>query len=270
MRLADEKPAISDHSATRTVDVPPALGIQMDGVSFSYREGPQVLHNFSMSVEPGTVVGLVGRSGIGKTTIQNLLSRMLDVHGGRITVGEVDVRDWNLDQLRSQFAVVSQNGAVFFSGLTVLNTIRFAVPGATRQEAIDAAKCACIDDEIMQMPEGYDTELGQGGVNLSKGQAQRLGLAQALLALRDRKVLILDEFTSALDAYTEARVISNLRPRIAGKTVIMIAHRLATVQRLADKILVIDDGGVVEEGTHRELVGRGERYAELVRMQSVA
>jgi ABC-type multidrug transport system fused ATPase/permease subunit len=270
VQLAAEQPAIADSPGARHLDLPGVIEISMRNVTFAYQDGPQVLKKFALNVEPGTVVGLVGRSGVGKTTIQNLLSRMLDTQAGKILVGGVDVRHWELGQLRGLFAVVSQNGAVFFSGLTVQETIRFSAPDATLKEVIEAAECACIHDEILEMPSGYETRLGQGGVNLSKGQAQRLGVAQALLALRDRKVLVLDEFTSALDAYTEAKVIANLRTRIKGKTVIMIAHRLATVQRLADKIVVIDEGGVIEEGTHRELVNLGERYAELVKLQSVA
>jgi ABC-type multidrug transport system fused ATPase/permease subunit len=216
------------------------------------------------------VLGIVGGSGIGKTTLQHLLSRMMDVKEGEIAIAGKDVRDWPLRQLRGIFASVSQNGGVLFSHHSVMDTIRFARPTATVEEVIDAARCACIDAEILRMPAGYNTLLGPGGVHLSKGQQQRIGIAQALLALRDRKVLILDEFTSALDSRTEQQVIDNLKPRLEGKTVIIIAHRLATLRKLADRIVVLDRGGIVEEGSHAELLSQGSRYAELVRLQNIA
>ena len=143
-------------------------------------------------------------------------------------------------------------------------------PQATLEDVVDAARCAYIHNEILRMPEGYDTILGPGGIHLSKGQQQRIGLAQALLALIDRKILILDEFTSALDSRTEQQIIDNLKPRLEGKTVIIIAHRLATLHKLADRVVVLEAGKVVEEGSHRELVSRESRYAELVRLQSIA
>jgi ABC-type multidrug transport system fused ATPase/permease subunit len=137
-------------------------------------------------------------------------------------------------------------------------------------EVIAAARCACIDADIERMPEGYRTLIGPGGVHLSKGQQQRIGLAQALLALQDRKVLILDEFTSALDSRTEQQIIQNIKPLLEGKTVIIIAHRLATLRKLADRIIVLEHGQVVEDGSHSELVSKDSRYAELVRLQNIA
>ncbi len=270
LELNAERSDIDERADVPLRAVPDQVSIRMRGVDFGYGSN-RVLRDFDLTVEPGAVVGLVGRSGIGKTTIQSLLQRLYDVQRGSVEVGGIDVREWNLDQLRGLFASVSQSGAVFFSGLTIADAIRFGRPDATFAEVVDAARCACIHEEILAMPEGYETRAGSGGVTLSRGQAQRLGLAQALVALDgNRKVLVLDEFTSALDSVTEARVLENLRPRIAGRTVIIIAHRLATVKRLADKIVVIESGGVVEQGTHRELVGRGERYAELVGLQNIA
>jgi ABC-type multidrug transport system fused ATPase/permease subunit len=270
--LEAERSQIEAPSDTPLQTMPEQVGIRMRGVDFAYAGAVRpVLHNFDLEVEPGTIVGLVGRSGIGKTTIQSLLQRLYEVQRGSIEVGGVDVRDWNLNQLRGLFASVSQSGAVFFSGLTIADVIRFGRPDACFAEVVDAARTACIHDEILAMPAGYESRAGSGGVTLSRGQAQRLGLAQALVSMsEDRKVLVLDEFTSALDAVTESRVLENLRPKLRGRTVIIIAHRLATVKRLADKIVVIESGGVVEEGTHRELVVRGERYAELVGLQNIA
>jgi ABC-type multidrug transport system fused ATPase/permease subunit len=270
VNLAKDEPSIQDTGSTRQT-LPASLAIELRDVRFGYRSGPDVLRNFNLTIEPGTIVGLVGRSGAGKTSMQHLLSRLFDVRGGSVCVAGTDIRLWPLDQLRGSTATVSQAGAVFFSGTTTADTIRFGRPEASDEEVMEAAACACIHEEILQTPAGYKTVVAQGGVNFSKGQQQRLGLAQALVALDDRrKILILDEFTSALDAHTEQQVLDNLRPRLRGKTVIIIAHRLATVQKLADKVVLIDRTGIVEQGAHAELVARGDRYAELVRLQSIA
>ncbi len=230
-----------------------------------------MLNNFSLSIEPGTVVGVVGRSGVGKTTMQHLMSRLLDAQNGQISICGEDIRHWPLQQLRGLFSTVSQNGGVFFSNTTILNTIRFARPDAPWHEAVDVAKSVCIHDDIIRMPEGYDTRIGRGGLTLSKGQQQRVALAQALLALDEqRKVVILDEFTSALDSETEERVLRNVLPRLEGRTVILIAHRLATVRKMAQKIVVLDRNGVVEEGSHADLVRQGGWYSEMARLQATA
>ena len=239
-------------------------------MNFSYQNGTKVLDDVNLRIDPGTVLGIVGGTGIGKTTLQHLLSRVLDVKDGEVVVAGENVSDWPIRQLRSLFVSVSQNGAVLFSHQTVLETLRFGRQDATLSDVIHVAKSACIHDEIERMPEGYNTLLGPGGIHLSKGQQQRIGLAQALLALRDRKVLILDEFTSALDSRTEQHIIENLRPLLQGKTVIIIAHRLATLRKLADRIVVLERGSIVEDGNHAELVSRDSRYAELVRLQSIA
>ncbi len=265
--LLDETPAIAS-AASESVEVPDSVGVEMRDVKFAYGNGPAVLRSFSMSIEPGTVLGIVGRSGIGKTTIQQLLSRVYDVQQGRILVGGKDIREWPLEQLRGIFSSVSQSGGVFFSGLSVLETIRFARPGATLEQAMEAARLACIHNEILLMPHGYHSKVGQRGVTMSKGQQQRIALAQALLAFEDRKVLILDEFTSALDSKTEQEVLTNLIPLLKGKTVIIIAHRLATLRKIADKIILMDETGIVEAGDHEELLLRGGSYAEIARLQA--
>jgi ABC-type multidrug transport system fused ATPase/permease subunit len=251
-------------------NVAAGVGLELIDVTFSYQTGPPVLRNLNLSIEAGTVLGIVGGSGIGKTTLQHLLPRILDVTAGEVRVAGRDVRDWPLRQLRDVFASVSQSGGVLFSHHTVLETIRFARPEASIAEVVDAARCACIHDDVVRMNDGYDTLLGSGGVHLSKGQLQRIGIAQALLALPQRQVLILDEFTSALDSRTEQQIIDNLKPRLKGKTVIIIAHRLATLRKLADRIVVLERGGIVEEGSHLDLVSQGSRYAELVKLQNIA
>ena len=220
---------------------------------------------------PPPILCFSGRSGAGKTTIQNLLHRTFDVEQGSIEIAGADIRRWPLRQLRSLFAQVGQSGGVFFSGTTLLDTIRFARPDASEEEAVAAARVACIHDDIVRMADGYQTRVRQGGSNLSKGQQQRIALAQAILALDDgRKILILDEFTSALDSETEARILRNLMPRLAGRTVIIIAHRLSTLRNVADRIVVLEEGEVIEVGSHRELLQQNGWYAEMARLQAVS
>jgi ABC-type multidrug transport system fused ATPase/permease subunit len=270
LELLRAEPGISEGTDVQPVPVPERVGIHLVNIQFSYARGKQVVKNFSLSIDEGKILGIVGRSGSGKTTIQNLLSRLFDIEKGQLLVGGTDVRRWPLEQLRGVFSSVAQGGGVFFSGSTIFETIRFARPDADLDEVVAAARCACIHEDVMRMPRGYETELQQGGSNLSKGQQQRIALAQALLALRhDRKVLVLDEFTSQLDSETEARILRNLRPWLAGRTVIIIAHRLSTVREIADRIVVLQDGTVVEQGSHDELVGRGGWYAEMARLQAV-
>ena len=270
VNLMEEQPAIAS-STDQSVAIPEMVGIEMRDVQFGYANRPPVLQNLNISVEPGTVLGIAGRSGIGKTTIQQLLSRVYDVQRGRILVSGVDVREWPLDQLRGMFSSVSQNGGVFFSNLTIEDTIRFARPEASHQEVVEAARCACIHAEILRMPQGYATKIGQRGVTISEGQQQRIALAQALLALNDgRKILILDEFTSALDSKTEEQVLRNLIPLLRGRTVIIIAHRLSTLRRVAQKIIVLDHDGIAEAGGHLELIRQGGSYAEMAKLQASA
>jgi ABC-type multidrug transport system fused ATPase/permease subunit len=267
--LLEETPAIRDEAAG-AVAVPEQVGIRMLNVNFGYTQGNRVMRDFSMSVGEGEIVGIVGRSGCGKTTLHRLVSRMFDIDSGGILIGGKDVREWPLEQLRGLYSHVSQDGGVFFSGSSLLNLIRFGRPEATFYDVVHAAKCACIHEDIIRMPRKYKTRVGRSGVTLSKGQQQRIALAQALLALdTGRKVLVLDEFTSALDSETEGGILENLRPYLAGRTVILIAHRLSTLRRIADRIVVLDEGGIAEEGTHAELLERGGWYAEMVRLQAV-
>jgi ABC-type multidrug transport system fused ATPase/permease subunit len=271
VNLLSETPSISDTAWARAFPLPEQVGVEMVGVNFSYTQGSTVLRRFNLQVEPGSVVGIVGRSGSGKTTIHHLLSRMFEPQEGRILVSGTDIRSWPLKQLRGLFSTVSQNGGVFFTNVSVADAIRFARPEATFREVVQAAKCACIHEDIARMPKKYQTRIGQRGVTLSKGQQQRLALAQALVAFDERrKVLILDEFTSALDSETEGRILANLAPWIAGKTVIIIAHRLSTLRKVADRIVVLDRTGVVEDGPHAELIRQNGWYAEMAKLQAIA
>lgn len=270
MRLLGEPATITDAPDAVPVPVPEKVGIRLENVHFSYTRNKQVIRDFNLAIEEGKILGVVGRSGSGKTTIHSLLSRLFDVEDGKIIISGTDIRRWPLEQLRGVFAYVSQGGGVFLSGSTVLNTIRFARPESTFREVVDAAKCACIHEYITQLPRKYHTRVREGGANFSKGQLQRLALAQALLALKDnRKVVVLDEFTSQLDSETESRILRNIVPWLAGRTVIIIAHRLSTVRHVADEIVVLEEGAIVEQGSHDELVRHNGWYAEMARLQAV-
>ncbi len=269
VKLLNEQPAVRDQPGPAPAS-DEERGIDMIDVQFSYSRGKQIIRNLNLSIKRGEVLGIVGRSGSGKTTIQNLLSRIFEVQRGAITVYGADIRQWPLSRLRGLFACVSQNGGVFFSGMTLFDTIRFARPEATFREVVEAAKCACIHEDIIRLPAKYRTKMKAGGVNLSKGQQQRIALAQALLALKDdRKILVLDEFTSQLDSETESKILANLLPHLAGRTVILIAHRLSTLRQIADRIAVLEDGRIIEQGAHEELVRSNGWYAEMARAQAV-
>ena len=271
VKLMHEKPAIADDPSVERVRLTRRVGVRMKDVKFAYPgRKAAVLRKFQLTIEPGTVLGVVGRSGAGKTTVQNLMTRLFDVQQGAVEICGRDVRQWPLEQLRGVFSHVSQNGGVFFSGMRLWDVIRFGRPEATLKEAVAAAKAACIHEDICRMPEKYRTRIGQGGMTLSKGQQQRIALAQALVAMTDeRKILVLDEFTSALDSETEERILRNIAPWLEGRTVIIVAHRLSTVRKLAEEIIVMDKTGVAEQGTHAELIAQGGWYAAMARLQAV-
>ena len=252
-------------SPERPVPLPtPARGeIAFSGVTFTYpnRNAP-ALSAVSFKAAPGETLALVGPSGAGKSTILSLVLRFYDPQAGRIEVDGVGVHQADLDQLRGRMALVPQDVALFAD--TVLENIRYGSPGADLAAVERAARMAQADGFIRALPAGYDTRLGERGVSLSGGQRQRIAIARAIL--RDAPILLLDEATSALDAESEADVQRALEAVMAGRTTIVIAHRLATVQK-ADRILVIEDGRIVEEGTHASLSRAGGLYARLAELQ---
>ena len=240
--------------------------IVFDNVSFGYAEkggkGAEVLKNVSFTVKKGQTVALVGSSGGGKTTICNLLPRFYRCVEGKISIGGTDINDVTTSALREKIAVVAQD-VFLFSG-SVRDNIAYGSPTKSEAELIQAAKRANIHDFVMTLPNGYDTEVGERGVKLSGGQKQRIAIARAFL--KNPPILILDEATSALDNMTEMQVQAALTELSFGRTTLVVAHRLSTVKN-ADRILVITDGEVTENGTHEELVAYGGLYAELYRYQ---
>jgi len=236
--------------------------IRFEGVGFAYVPGEPVLEDISFEVRPGEVVALVGPSGAGKTTLVDLLARFYDPTHGRITVDGVDLREFSLRSLRSHLGIVTQDTVLFHD--TVRANIAYGL-GDVPQEAIErAARAARAHDFILQLPDGYDTVIGERGTRLSGGQRQRLAIARAIL--RDPPVLIFDEATSALDSESELLVQQAIEQLLAGRTVFVIAHRLSTIRR-ADQILVMEAGRIVERGTHDELLARGGLYRHLYRLQ---
>jgi ATP-binding cassette subfamily C protein CydCD len=251
--------------------VPPALNgapprIEVDAMSFRYGEGePQALADVSVVVDPGQTVALVGSSGAGKTTCAHLLMRFWDPEHGQIRLDGHALQEFNLDDLRSRIALVSQDTYLF--NMTLRENLRLGRPNASDEEVEVAARKANAHDFISALPDGYDTSVGERGVQLSGGQRQRIAIARAIL--KDAPLLILDEATSHLDAVNEREVREALATLMVGRTTVVIAHRLSTI-RDADKIVVLDRGRVVEQGTHAELLQHDGLYATLVSRQIVS
>jgi ATP-binding cassette, subfamily B, bacterial MsbA len=237
-------------------------GIQLKNVSFSYNEEIRALEELSINVPAGNTVALVGASGGGKSTILNLIPRFYDVNAGRVEIDGVDVRDVTLESLFGNVALVSQEVTLFDD--TVRANIAYGRGGASDEEIIDAARHAAAHDFIEDLPDGYDTVVGEQGIRLSGGQRQRLAIARAML--KNAPILLLDEATSALDTESERHVQSALGQLMSGRTTLVIAHRLSTVVD-ADNIYVIDKGRVIEQGTHDELLTKGGAYKNLYELQ---
>ena len=243
--------------------LPPVRGdIVFEHVSFAYNTGEEVLHDVSFEVKPGQVIGLVGPSGAGKSTIASLLPRFYDVTGGRITVDGIDIKAVTLDSLREQVGIVPQE-TLLFNG-SVYDNIKYGRLDATEAEIIDAAKAANAHEFILNLPKGYETQLGDRGVNVSGGQRQRIAIARAIL--KNPRILILDEATSALDTESERLVQEALDRLMVGRTSFAIAHRLSTIKN-ADRILVLEDGKLVEDGNHEQLMAMDGLYAHLYKIQ---
>ncbi|HXY22131.1 MAG TPA: ABC transporter transmembrane domain-containing protein [Burkholderiaceae bacterium] len=241
-----------------------AVRVQISGVSFRYPSRPSipVLRGLTMAVDAGQTVALVGPSGAGKSTIFQLLQRFYEINEGELLIDDTSVRQLRLADLRRHIALVPQD-PVIFSG-SVLQNIRYGRSDASQAQALAAARAARVDEFVAQLPEGYDTAVGERGLRLSGGQRQRIAIARAIL--KDAPLLLLDEATSSLDAESERSVQEALEVAMRGRTTIVIAHRLATVQR-ADRIFVLDRGQIVEQGRHADLIERGGLYARLAALQ---
>ncbi len=278
--VLDLKPLVEEPAEPKPVPAGP-VAVEFEHVRFSYpsadkvslasledvaaldrRGGVEVLHDMSFRAEPGQLIALVGSSGAGKSTIAQLVPRLYDVDAGTVRLGDVDVRDLSFDDIRSTLGMVTQDGHLFHE--SVRSNLAFVRPEATEDEIWDVLRRARLDDLVRSLPDGLDTVVGERGYRLSGGERQRLTIARLLLA-RPR-VVILDEATAHLDSTSEAAVQAALGEALAGRTSIVIAHRLSTV-RAADQILVIEGGRIVERGTHDQLLAAGGRYEELYRTQ---
>lgn len=255
---------------------PKSYEIKGEKVSFSYdksslfdeipsSEKRKIINDVSFRIPQGTTTAIIGPSGGGKTTLCHLMARFWDVDSGEITLGGVNVREYKLDSLLKNFSMVFQNVYLFED--TVKNNIKFGKPDASMEEVIEAAKKACCHDFIEQLPNGYDTLIGEAGATISGGEKQRISIARALL--KDAPIIILDEATANVDPENEAQLQEAIEALTRNKTIIMIAHRLKTVQN-ADQILVIDEGKIVQRGTHKELINQKGIYADFINVRKKA
>jgi ATP-binding cassette subfamily B protein len=255
--VMDEPEEVTDRPGA--VELPPGEGlVRFERVTFGYDTERPVLRDIELDLEPGRTVALIGHTGSGKTTLAGLVPRFYDVSGGRVTVDGLDVRDAKLVSLRRAIGIVAQDPFLFSD--TVRENIAFGRPDATQEEVEEAARLAQAHDFVAELPEGYDTVIGERGITLSGGQRQRIAIARALLL--DPRILILDDATASVDATTEAKIRLGLRQAMRGRTTIIIAHRLSTLA-LADELVVLDRGRIAARGTHDQLIERSSVYREI-------
>jgi ATP-binding cassette subfamily B protein len=266
-RLAEllaARPTIA--APAQPAELPPKIAgrISFENVSFSYpsRQDTQALHDYSLEVRPGETVAFVGPSGAGKSTTFQLLLRFYDPQRGRICIDGIDIRTWRPEDLRGRIGFVPQDTVLF--GASARENIDYGKPGSSNEEITAAARAAAADEFLAELPDGYDTYLGERGVRLSGGQRQRIAIARAIL--KDPPILLLDEATSSLDAESERLVQAALNVLMRGRTTLVIAHRLSTVLR-ADRIVVLQQGRIVAVGKHAELLRTNPLYAKLAALQ---
>ncbi len=255
--VLDRTDDVVDHPAAS--DVKRTAGaIGFEGVTFGYSPNQQVLRDVDLDIQPSQIVGIVGGTGAGKSTLLSLVPRFYDPSAGRVTIDDRDLREVTKKSLRAQIGIVLQDTLLFST--TIRENIAYGRPDATEEEIIEAAQRAQADEFIRRMPQGYESQVGERGGHLSVGQRQRIGIARAFL--KDAPILLLDEPTSALDPSTEAAIMKTMRELMRGRTTLIVTHRLATVHGV-DRIVVLERGELVEQGTGDELIARGGRYAAL-------
>ena len=262
--IIDAKPDVIE--STEPVTVKDLKGeLKLENVTFGYDENREVIKDVSLTVSPGQMLGIVGKSGAGKSTLANLITRLYDPDSGHIYIDGIDVRDMSFADIRRSVALVSQETYIFRG--TIFENIAYANPNADKRAVLNAAAVAFAHDFICKLPDGYDTFVGTGGRSLSGGERMRVSIARAILA--DPKILILDEATAAVDTETERNIQSALEKLSKGRTTLSIAHRISTL-RDADMLIVVEDGRIVEQGTHDELIRKKGTYFKLVQIQSEA